>query len=113
MIDGAAVRLIEIERERRQHVDALSRLSDESTAIIAALAGEPAGVADPDDGADHRQVDPPTPGDLISLKSAAHIWRRSERNLQKIAADHGALHKVGGRNMVDDAKLTAAIFGRL
>jgi hypothetical protein len=106
-------RLAEIEREKRQHVDALSRLSDESAALIAAMAAEPERAADPVADADHRQVDPPSPGNMVALKVAAHRWGRSERNLKKIAADHGALHKVGGRNMIDDAKLTAAIFGRL
>lgn len=96
-------RLIEIARQQAE-------LAAEASALIAALSGAPAGVADHVDDADHQQVDAPSPGDMIALKVVAHRWRRSERSMKKLASDHGALHRVGGRLMVDDARLRAGVF---
>jgi hypothetical protein len=101
-------RLIEIARQQ-------SDLAAEAAALIATMAGEPSGVADHDEEADHQHVDDamPSPENLIALKSAAHIWRRSERSLKKLAQDHNALHRVGGRLMVDAERLRAGVFGHV
>lgn len=87
-----------------------TRLAAEASAIIAALAGDPERAADHDADADHHVVDTLSPGNLIAVKPAAHEWRMTEKRLRRIAADHRALHKVGGRWMIDHDKLTAAVF---
>ena len=96
-------RLIEIAAEQ-------TRLAAEAAALIAAMAGAPERAADYVDDADHHDDDAPSPGDLIPIKSAAFEWRMSEKRLRRIAASHEALHKIGGRWMIDNEKLSAAVF---
>ncbi len=90
----------------------IAATANELAESVAALAGEPEGVADHVAGADadHHVDDAPSPGNLIAVKPAAHDWRMSEKRLRRIAARYGALHKIGGRWMIDHDKLTAAVF---
>ncbi len=94
----------------RQQANELMRLADELEGMT--LAGEPDRAGDHDEGtgADHHVVDAPSPGGLIALKPAAHEWRMTEKRLRRIARNHGALHKIGGRWMVDHDKLQTAVF---
>ncbi len=86
-------------------------LADEAQRILADLAGAGPGAGEaPSLDAQEPPIDL---SNLIALKVAAARWGRSVRNIKKIAADHGALAKVGGRNMVDHKKLQNAIFARL
>ncbi len=97
----------------------IAATANELAESVAALAGEPERAADHVAGAEchdavtidrEHVVDTPSPGGLIALKPAAHEWRMTEKRLRRIAASHEALHKIGGRWMIDGEKLSAAVF---
>ncbi len=92
-------------------------LADEAQRILAALAGAAPGAGEattPDTPSETdigmETSDAPSPKGLIALKCAAHQWDMTERRFKPFADRHGALHKIGGRWMIDALKLTAAVF---
>ncbi len=105
-------RLAEIEREKRQHVDALSRLSDESAALIATMTGAPERVADRDAGTDHQQVDPINLDNLETIPRAAEAWRLSEKTVRKWARKGNAFVRIGGCSFVDLDALSRSLISR-
>lgn len=107
-------RLAEIERERRQHVDALSRLSDESAAIIAALAGASERAGDHDEGAGAECHDAVTINfdDLETIPRAAADYGVTDKTLRRWARKHGAIVHIGGRVYVDTVILSRSVICR-
>jgi hypothetical protein len=91
-------------------------LEEEEDRILAELAGAAPGAGatvTPSVNNVHERIEPdmPSPKGLIPLKCAAHQWEMTDRRFKPFADRHGALHKIGGRWMIDAVKLTAAVFG--
>ena len=114
MTAPADLRLPELAPDARRRLAEIARqqseLAAEAQHLIAAMAAKPERAADHVDGVDHHDDDAPSPGNLIAVKPAAHEWRMTEKRLRRIAASHEALHKIGGRWMIDGEKLSAAVF---
>jgi len=103
-------RLAEIETERRQHVDALARLSDEASAILAALAGAGQGAKSRDVGMFQPKTTEATKAtneiialdpNLTSVRVAAKRLARSESWVRQWAKRWGASVRHGGGRLID------------